>query len=134
MIRLPIATSLFSAHPSGFEGLLLALSVVARPVVLALRAARLFDTPCLTPQRRMRRQSAARAAEGPTAASRRYPMHVEHRAGAEPTSTWLADAARRKLRAQGLERVVREWEAEHGALLATELRAAERKRRAARRK
>ena len=59
---------------------------------------------------------------------------VRRAAGAEPTSTWLADAARRKLRAQGLERVVREWEAEHGGLLATELRAAERKRRAARRK
>ena len=59
---------------------------------------------------------------------------VRRAAGSEPTSTWLADAARRKLRAQGLERVVREWEAEHGELLAPELRAAERKRRAARRK
>ncbi len=59
---------------------------------------------------------------------------VRRAAGAEPTSTWLADAARRKLRAQGLERVVQEWEAEHGELLVTELRAAERKRRAARRK
>jgi len=59
---------------------------------------------------------------------------VRRAAGAEPTSTWLADAARRKLRAQGLERVVQEWEAEHGKLLASELRAAERKRSAAKRR
>jgi hypothetical protein len=59
---------------------------------------------------------------------------VRRAAGTEPTSTWLADAARRKLRAQGLEAVVREWEAEHGALTAAELRAAERKQRAAKRR
>jgi hypothetical protein len=59
---------------------------------------------------------------------------VRRAAGAEPTSTWLADAARRKLRAQGLEGVVTEWEAEHGELTAAELRAAERKQRAAKRR
>lgn len=59
---------------------------------------------------------------------------VRRAAGAEPTSTWLADAARRKLRAQGLERVVKEWEVEHGELTASELRAAERKQRAAKRR
>jgi hypothetical protein len=59
---------------------------------------------------------------------------VRQAAGDEPTSAWLADAARRKLRAQGLERVIRQWEKEHGELTAAELKAAERKQRAARRK
>jgi hypothetical protein len=52
---------------------------------------------------------------------------VRRAAGSQPTSSWLADAARRKLRAEGLLRTVGEWEAEHGKLLDTELRAAERK-------
>jgi hypothetical protein len=50
---------------------------------------------------------------------------VRRAAGNEPTSSWLADAARRKLRAEGLLRVVDEWEAEHGALTESELRAVE---------
>jgi hypothetical protein len=50
---------------------------------------------------------------------------VRRAAGNEPTSSWLADAARRKLRAAGLLRVVDEWEAEHGALTESELRAVE---------
>ena len=54
---------------------------------------------------------------------------VRRAAGREPTSSWLADAARRKLRAEGLLRAVEEWEREHGALTAAELRAAERKQR-----
>ena len=54
---------------------------------------------------------------------------VRRAAGKEPTSAWLADAARRKLRAEGLLRVVSEWEHEHGALTEAELRAAERKTR-----
>jgi hypothetical protein len=56
---------------------------------------------------------------------------VKKAAGAEPTSSWLADAARRKLRAQGLARAVADWEAEHGTLTEAELRAgaAKRKRR-----
>jgi len=35
---------------------------------------------------------------------------VRRAAGNEPTSVWLADAARRKLRAEGLLGVVRDWE------------------------
>lgn len=54
---------------------------------------------------------------------------VRRAAGNEPTSSWLADAARRKLRAEGLLRVVDEWEAEHGALTESELRAVELKTR-----
>lgn len=49
---------------------------------------------------------------------------VKKAAGKEPTSTWLADAARRKLRAEGLLRVVEEWEAEHGDFTEAELAAA----------
>ena len=54
---------------------------------------------------------------------------VRKAAGAQPTSAWLADAARRKLRAEGLLRAVEEWEAEHGALTDRELKDAARKRR-----
>jgi len=52
---------------------------------------------------------------------------VRRAAGRQPTSTWLADAARRKLRAEGLLEVVGEWEAVHGTLLETELRDVRRK-------
>ena len=48
-------------------------------------------------------------------------------AGREPISNWLADAAERKLRAQGLSRVIDAWEAEHGAFSAAELKRAERR-------
>lgn len=41
---------------------------------------------------------------------------VRKAAGREPTSSWLADAARRKLRAEGLLGVVAEWEEMHGSL------------------
>jgi hypothetical protein len=54
---------------------------------------------------------------------------VRRAAGKEATSAWLADAARRKLRAEGLMAAVREWEIEHGPLLESELGAAERARR-----
>jgi hypothetical protein len=54
---------------------------------------------------------------------------VRKAAGREPLSSWLADAAARKLRAQGLLRVVREWEAEHGELTAADVAAAARKQR-----
>ncbi len=50
---------------------------------------------------------------------------VRKAAGKEPTSSWLADAARGKLRAEGLLRTVARWEGEHGALSDAELRAAE---------
>jgi hypothetical protein len=54
---------------------------------------------------------------------------VRKAAGKQPTSAWLADAARRKLRAEGLMRVLDEWEEEHGPLLDAELKAAARKQR-----
>ena len=59
---------------------------------------------------------------------------VRRAAGRGSTSAWLADAARRKLRAEGLLRVVAEWEREHGALLDAELEDAERARRRRRKK
>jgi len=59
---------------------------------------------------------------------------VRKAAGSEATSSWLADAARRKLRAEGLVRAVREWENEHGVLTDAELKAAERKQRSRSRK
>jgi len=55
-------------------------------------------------------------------------------AGDEPTSSWLADAARRKLRAEGLLQAVGDWEAEHGKLLDSELKAAERRQHPRRRR
>jgi hypothetical protein len=59
---------------------------------------------------------------------------VRRAAGTEATSSWLADAARRKLRAEGLLRAVDAWEAEHGALTEAELGAAKRSMRSRRRK
>jgi len=66
---------------------------------------------------------------------------VRKSAAREPTSAWLADAARRKLRAEGLRSVVTEWETRHGELSPAELERAERRaaggpapRRARRRK
>lgn len=50
---------------------------------------------------------------------------VRRSAAGEPTSAWLADAARRKLRSEGLLALVSEWEAEHGVITDAELRAAE---------
>ena len=54
---------------------------------------------------------------------------VRRAAGSQSTSAWLADAARRKLRAEGLAEVVRTWEEEHGELGERELRAAARAQR-----
>ena len=54
---------------------------------------------------------------------------VRKAAGKQPTSAWLADAARCKLRAQGLLGVVAEWEAEHGVITEDEMREAARARR-----
>jgi hypothetical protein len=59
---------------------------------------------------------------------------VRRAAGKEPTSAWLADAARRKLRAEGLLRVVGEWEDEHGRLTEAEVRSAAGKQRGRQRK
>lgn len=54
---------------------------------------------------------------------------VRKSAANEPTSAWLADAARRKLRAEGLLQVIRDWEAVHGEITEAELAAAARRRR-----
>ncbi|MBA3395855.1 MAG: hypothetical protein H0T89_24705 [Deltaproteobacteria bacterium] len=51
---------------------------------------------------------------------------IRRSAAGEPTSAWLADAARRKLRSEGLMDVVRAWENEHGEITDQEVRAAER--------
>lgn len=59
---------------------------------------------------------------------------VRDAAGDEPISTWLAHAAERRLRAEGLEGVVREWEQQHGDLTPAELKAAARRLSARRRK
>ncbi|MBI2150387.1 MAG: hypothetical protein HYU27_07260 [Acidobacteria bacterium] len=50
-------------------------------------------------------------------------------AGKEPTSAWMADAAKRKLRSQGLLDVIGEWEIKHGELSAAEPKAAARPQR-----
>jgi hypothetical protein len=47
-------------------------------------------------------------------------------AGDDTVSGWLADAAERKLRAQGLRQVVDEWEEDHGGFTDIELRRARR--------
>ena len=44
-----------------------------------------------------------------------------------PLSTWLAEAAAGKLRAEALSAFLDEWEREHGALTVEELAAAERR-------
>ncbi len=51
---------------------------------------------------------------------------IRDAAGGGTVSGWLADAAERKLRAQGLKDVVADWEAEHGAITAAERRRARR--------
>jgi hypothetical protein len=58
---------------------------------------------------------------------RKLASAVRRAAGNEPTSAWLADAARRKLRAEGLLGVVQDWEKEHGKLSDVELKALNRK-------
>src|SRR5688500_9418706 len=49
---------------------------------------------------------------------------VRRAAGGRSMSSWLADAAPRELRAEGLVHVVHDWEKEHGILEDAELRAA----------
>jgi hypothetical protein len=51
---------------------------------------------------------------------------IRDAAGGGTVSGWLADAAQRKLRAQGLADVVMDWQAEHGAFTAVERRRARR--------
>ena len=47
-------------------------------------------------------------------------------AGKQPTSAWVADAARRKLRSQALLELIGEWERKHGELSVAELKTAAR--------
>lgn len=54
---------------------------------------------------------------------------VRRASGDEPVSAWLADAARRKLRAEGLLRIVRQSESEHGELSEDEIKATARRQR-----
>ena len=54
---------------------------------------------------------------------------IRKAAGKEPTSSWIADAAKRKLRSQGLLEVIGDWESKHGELSAAELKAAARSQR-----
>lgn len=58
---------------------------------------------------------------------------VRKAAGKQPMSAWLADAARRKLRAEGLLRVVGDWEEAHGAIGEDELEAVAKRQRRRRR-
>ena len=57
---------------------------------------------------------------------------VRKAAGATPMSSWLSDAAERKLRAEGMLRAIATWEARHGELFPFEIEQAARKRRARR--
>jgi hypothetical protein len=59
---------------------------------------------------------------------------VRKAAGRQPISAWLADAARRKLRAEGLLRVVSQWEERHGTLLEAELSFVEKQQARSRRR
>ena len=59
---------------------------------------------------------------------------VRRAAGRTPTSSWLAEAARARLRAEGLLEVVADWEQEHGTISPAELRAAATKQRGRKRK
>ena len=51
--------------------------------------------------------------------------HAAEKAG-KPLSTWLAEAAATKLRAEALAEFLEDWEAEHGAFTAEELAEASR--------
>ena len=51
---------------------------------------------------------------------------IRKAAGKQTTSAWLADAAVRKLRSEGLLDVIGAWETEHGLITETELRDAQR--------
>jgi hypothetical protein len=57
---------------------------------------------------------------------------VRKAAGKQATSAWLADAARRKLRSEGLLEVIRQWEQDHGEISEAELVSVQTKPRPAR--
>ena len=47
------------------------------------------------------------------------------RLAGKPVSTWLAEAAAAKLRNEGMDRFLEEWQAEHGAFTPEEIARAE---------
>jgi hypothetical protein len=59
---------------------------------------------------------------------------IKRAAGKQSVSAWLAEAARSRLRSEGLLKVVAEWEAEHGEITEAEMRAIDRKVARARRR
>lgn len=59
----------------------------------------------------------------------RLARKVRKAAGRQAVSAWLADAADRKLRSEGLLRVVEEWETEHGELASADATPAKRRQR-----
>ena len=59
---------------------------------------------------------------------------IRKAAGKQTTSAWLAEAARRRLRSEGLLGVIREWEAEHGAFSEAEREAVRREMKLRRRR
>ena len=63
---------------------------------------------------------------------RKLAEEVRRGAGKQPISAWLADAAERKLRSEGVGQAVRDWEKLHGGITKAEVRAAARKRPRAR--
>lgn len=65
---------------------------------------------------------------------RELARQVRKAAAGEPTSAWLADAARSKLRAAGLLEAVQAWEEIHGEITLEELQAAERRQRPSKRR
>ena len=48
---------------------------------------------------------------------------IKRSAAGEPISAWIVDAARSKLRREGWERLIAEYEAEHGVITPGELAA-----------
>ena len=58
---------------------------------------------------------------------RKLARAVRKAASSGSTSAWLADAAERKLRAEGLLEVVADWEKEHGAITDEDVRKAAKK-------
>lgn len=65
---------------------------------------------------------------------RELALQIKRSAAGEPVSAWLADAARRKLRSQGLLEVVKDWEREHGSPTPAQRAAADKEIRDAARK
>ncbi|MBI2373797.1 MAG: hypothetical protein HYV07_07350 [Deltaproteobacteria bacterium] len=59
---------------------------------------------------------------------------IRRAAGDQALSAWLAEAARRRLRAEGLREVVAEWEAQNGEITDAEQRSVERSWRSRRSK